>query len=216
MEKKKARKIDELEVGDHHYLSIDDECYYLMLYTAGAGYKDSVNSLIFNFKKSPDKKDAFDWKYKVAAIRTISKLFKDVFMPMIAINLVTMVPIPPSKRKGDLLYDDRMTQVLKLACPQGDIRELIVTKKSLESSHSSELRGVARPTLSLIQSNLAIDESQLDNIKNNIILFDDVLTEGAHYLACKNLILERFPNAKIYGMFISRRVRPVEDPFGFD
>lgn len=41
-----------------------------------------------------------------------------------------------------------------------------------------------------------------------IILFDDVLTTGSHFRACKDLLQEQFLNARIVGLFIGRSQRP--------
>ncbi|MGF7025055.1 putative amidophosphoribosyltransferase [Sphingobacterium sp. HSC-15S19] len=42
----------------------------------------------------------------------------------------------------------------------------------------------------------------------NIILFDDVLTTGAHYCAARTKILEVLPYSNISGYFIARRLLP--------
>jgi len=208
----KSIRIDELIIGDHYNLSLDDECYFIMEYTVGAGYRDSTYSLIHNFKKTPDRKENYyEWRHKGDAIRKIAAVFRAVYLPMIDLESSTLVPIPPSKNRLDPLYDDRMTQVLRLAFPGADIRELVTAIESLEPSHNSEVLGVGRPPLAVIQANLTIDESLLAGVRQRIILFDDVITVGTHYVACKNLIVESCPGASISGMFVSRRVIPPQN-----
>jgi predicted amidophosphoribosyltransferase len=55
-------------------------------------------------------------------------------------------------------------------------------------------------------SNLAIDKKLCQDQKQNIILVDDVITQGAHFKACKTLLQQEFPNSKIKGLFIARTV----------
>jgi predicted amidophosphoribosyltransferase len=200
----KAIQIDELTIGDHHHISDDDNCYYLMEYTRGAGNGTQENSLIHNFKKSLEHKTSSHWHYKHQDTVSLARLFKTLYMPMLNLPKWTLVPIPPSKCKTDPLYDDRMTKLLKMACANSisDIRELLVAKESKEASHLSQIR----PSLQEIQDNMEIDTSLVPGAKKNIILFDDVLTSGAHYVASKYLILEVIPDANIYAMFIARRV----------
>jgi len=40
----------------------------------------------------------------------------------------------------------------------------------------------------------------------HIGLFDDVITAGSHFRAAKDLLQDRFPEAKIVGIFVARRV----------
>jgi predicted amidophosphoribosyltransferase len=200
----KAIKIDELTIGDHHHLSDVNRCFYLMEYTKGAGNGTRENSLIHNFKKSLEHQNTSHWHYKHEDTVSLARLFKTLYVPMLDLPIWSLVPIPPSKCKSDPLYDDRMLKLLKLSCGKSkcDIRELIIAKKSREASHASAVR----PSLKELQDNLEIDVSLLSGVKKNIILFDDVITSGAHYVACKNLIIEKIPDANIYAMFIARRV----------
>lgn len=41
-----------------------------------------------------------------------------------------------------------------------------------------------------------------------MILFDDVLTSGAHFQAAKRKILEYCPQTEVIGFFITRRIFP--------
>jgi hypothetical protein len=203
----KVLKIDELTIGVHHHLTPDDEIYYLMEYKTGQeGYSDPDNNLIRNFKKSLSTKGTPQWNYKGIAMKRLIDLFKKTYVPFTYVEHVTLVPIPPSKKRGDPLYDDRITQLLKSSYPPvSDIRDLIVNKENIRAAHNNNND---RPSVAEIQENLLLDETLINNIKPNIILYDDVLTTGAHYLACKNLILERFPDIRILGMFIARRSVP--------
>jgi len=199
-------KIDEMSVCDHSFISINDNCYYLLNYTSGVGYSNNPNnSLILNFKKTLDKKGKSEWKYKEQAIGTIVNYFKDLIIPVIDLDKATLVPIPPSKSKTDKLHDDRMTQVLVKSCDgfSCDIRELVILKESMEAVHTLDESNRLNPLQ--LETKLSLDDNLTDNLKKHIILFDYVITTGSHFVACKNLILKKFPDSIVYGIFVARR-----------
>ena len=51
--------------------------------------------------------------------------------------------------------------------------------------------------------------------KGTVILVDDVLTTGAHFVAARNVILAQHPATRVIGFFIARRV-PVDAADDFD
>lgn len=129
--------IDELTRPDHTFLSVDDECHYLGEYTARAGYAFSrTNDLIQNLKKPMDRKGKPEWKWKENAIRAFAKDLREAIDPQF-LRTATLIPMPPSKRSDDPLYDDRMLQILRLVAGTGqlDIRELISLGENLDPAH---------------------------------------------------------------------------------
>lgn len=195
-------KIDELALPDHHYLNSNDECHYFGEYTAGAGHAHSpTNQLILNFKKGVETRNTTQWKYKLGAISSIAEMFRSV---MNSDAQLTFVPVPPSKSKSDPLYDDRILKVLELISANRpyEVRELILQKESLDASHLS----IKRPTPDELISNYYIDESLINPLPHHIIIFDDVITTGAHFYAVKKMLLSIYPAATIYGLFVARRV----------
>jgi hypothetical protein len=203
----KLVKVDELTSSDHTYISVGDNCYYFMEYTARGGFSASeANQLIYNFKKSPEKKGTPEWKHKERAIAGIAEILKRFIVQKTDLEAVTFVPIPPSKQKDDPAYDDRMARTLRAACAgtNADIRELILVKESMPAAHESE----QRPSIMELQDAMTIDETLLPDLKSIIFLFDDVLTTGAHYIACRNLIHQKAPEIEVYGVFIARRAIP--------
>ncbi len=56
-----------------------------------------------------------------------------------------------------------------------------------------------------------IDEVLAKGVPKNIGVVDDMLTAGAHFRAMKDTLVERFPDANIVGLFVTRRV--IENPF---
>jgi hypothetical protein len=199
---KRVLKVDALALPDHYYLDEHDTCYYAGEYTAGEGHAYSeTNQLILNFKKSPDRRGTSQWHYKEQAIQQAARIFRAAIK---ASAEVTFVPIPPSKIKGDPLYDDRMLRLLQATCENRytDIRELLIQHQSTEPAHRSTQR-LSPDELAALYS---IDENLTAPAPATIFIVDDVLTTGSHFKAAKNLLASRFPDARIIGLFIARRV----------
>ena len=195
-------KVDELTLEDHSFLQPDDDCYFLGEYTARAGYTFSAtNNLVLNFKKSMDRCGTPEWRYKAQAIQQAAVAFRAALQDA-ALDSWTFVPIPPSKAKGDPLYDDRLTRMLhKLRLqPPVDVRELIWQTESTEAVHDSD----ARPSPDEIELRYTIDEACALRPTIQIALVDDVLTTGAHFRAAKSILVRRFPDTKVIGLFIAR------------
>ena len=133
----KFTKIDNLTREHHVHLTKTDECFFLGEYTAYKGYQYSeTNNLIFNFKKSVEYKGTSQWQYKINAVQVVATAFREGLNSEL-LNLLTFIPIPPSKNKSHKLYDDRLMQMLQKINPDGnlDIRELLVQKTSIQAFH---------------------------------------------------------------------------------
>ena len=197
-------KVDDLTRPDHWYLTADDACYFIGEYTAYRGYAHSdTNHLIFNFKKTIDRRGRPEWRYKEQAIRTAAAAFRRTLNPE-ALDRLTFVPIPPSKAKGDPLYDDRLTRMLGFIRPSPslDIRELIVQTVSTDAVHVRDVR----PAPEQVQALYRIDETLTEPVRDIIAVVDDILTTGAHFRAAKSVLSVCFPGTAIIGLFIARRV----------
>jgi len=203
----KCLVIDDLTRSAHHHLTDDDECLYFMEYTSGKNYRYShANGLISNFKKTVARADLAP--YKNDAINTVSRLFEESLA--VHEDGWTVVPMPPSKSKQHELYDDRMSKCLKRYLNgRGDFRELLINTVDRQASHEAEIR----PTMAELVADFEIDETIADGVAPNIALFDDVLTAGTHFKAAKQILQARFPNARVVGIFIARRVLPPIDDF---
>ncbi|TXK93763.1 hypothetical protein BMR07_17035 [Methylococcaceae bacterium CS1] len=201
-------KIDSLTCRDHHYLVDSDLCYYFGEYTARKGFdKSTTNQLIINFKKSVDRKGRVEYKYKLQAIDEIATLLNDHFVHT---EKVTFIPVPPSKNRNDPLYDERIVSVLekiKTLNDDVDYRDLIIQSETTEASHNSSNRLSPQEILKLY----SFDELLVNNIRKHIFIFDDMLTTGSHFKAIQQLLLERFPEKKIYGIFVARRALEAVD-----
>ena len=207
-------KIDDLARPDHFYLTPADDCYFLGEYTARKGYAFSAtNHLVLNFKKSMDKRGTAQWRYKDQAIGEAAAAFRAALNDE-WLNVATLVPIPPSKAKGDALYDDRLVRMLHSirTQPRLDVRELIVQRVSTTAVHDQD----NRPRPDQIQANYGIDDALRNPTPKVIGLFDDVLTTGSHYRAASAVLRQAFPDVRIIGFFIARRAPEAVDIEDFE
>lgn len=200
-------KIDDLTRPDHTFIEVGDECLYLGEYTARKGYQFSdTNNLIFNLKKPMDRRGLPGWQYKRRAIEQAGRQLREALDALNPrwLSMSTLVPVPPSKIRTDPMYDDRMAQVLQVMA-RGmtlDVRELVVQRESTEAAHSVD----TRPMIDALCDNYVTDEGLVTPPPRVIGVVDDVLTTGAHFKAVQRILRSRFPELKIYGIFVARRV----------
>ena len=194
--------IDELTLPYHIYLKQGDQCYYFLKYTAGKDYTYSdSNKLIKNFKKVPSVASEAEMYYKGQATNQIAKMLRDAFSQGEK-DSVTFVPVPPSKTRDNSQYDGRLYQALRRAFgDDADIRELVEQHVSTESSHNSD----DRLTPTEVFENLYIIEKLKNGTRDTIVIFDDVVTNGTHFIAMRRILKSIFPNANYIGLFICRR-----------
>lgn len=204
----KLERLQKIESGvlkDHVRLNEADECYYFLEYTSGRNYRyGKANSLISNIKKSPSSRNRPGWKYKQRDMAVCSEAFSKALNPD-WLREATLVPVPPSKAKGHLDYDDRMLKIVQgidIGFPL-DIRELVLQTTSLHAAHESPDHRTTDTELFQVYQ---IDEKIASPTPTLLGIFDDVLTTGAHFRAMAACLQERFENVPIVGLFIARRV----------
>lgn len=213
----KLQKIDESLLSEYSCLDDSDHCYFIGEYAARQGFDhinpyhpiQNMNQVINNFKKPMERKEKNEWYFKEQAILKIAYWLISTTC-WDKIKTATWVPMPPSKAKSDSMYDDRLLRVLlkmKETEASLDIRELIFSKSSRQAAHEP---GATRPKVSDHKKNFEIDESKIKPRPNAIILFDDIITSGAHFTAAQNLLRNEFPTIPIIGIFVARSVR-IED-----
>src|SRR5260221_6058369 len=105
----RLRRIDQHVRRDHACLEADDVCFYYGEYVAGAGIKTPTNDLILDLKKEPARRGKYDWRYKVWAIEDCARVLR-LGLDIARLEGVTLVPVPPSKRRDHRAYDDRMLE----------------------------------------------------------------------------------------------------------
>ena len=189
---------------EHCNLKPDDHCTYMGEYTARKGAAHSgTNQLIMNFKKGPDRRGKPDWGYKAGAIQTVGSSMAHCLRPYA--QQLTLVPVPPSKCKTDIAYDDRMIQALaecQCQIPDIDCRELVIQTHSTRASHESGDRLSSDDLIALY----TIEDSLINGARGTLLVVDDMLTTGSHYRAMYAVLRARFPGHVIAGLFIARRV----------
>ena len=182
----------------------DEVIHYFGEYTARKGFNHSeTNQLILNFKKKMDRRGLLEWRYKTAAIDTAGTRFRGALKEE-ALKQATHIPIPPSKSRTDPNYDDRVLKMIQVACSGlgADIRELVYQVNSIPAAHESD----DRPTPTDLRSNYAINEAIAGKVPELMLVYDDVLTTGAHFKAMRSILSDRYPHVRIIGLFIARRV----------
>ncbi|EBG7270523.1 hypothetical protein EZ821_05780 [Salmonella enterica subsp. enterica serovar Adelaide] len=207
-------RIDELIREQHYYLEDGDLCYFFGEYTArqGAAYSET-NQLIMNLKKGNERRGLQDYRYKGIATERVARMITSTIGNL---DEYTFVPVPPSKCQSDAAYDDRMTAILRIAQtlnPVMDYRELVLQNVSTVASHASAAN---RPSPDEIMANYRLDENLRAGCRDNIVIFDDVLTAGSHFKAMKRFLLQFFPEANMLGLFVARTARDADMASLFD
>ncbi len=113
------------------------------------------------------------------------------------------MPVPPSKALDHPEYDDRMLQVARLISPSLAVRELVRQRETLPAAHESSHH---RPRPEELAAHYEIIEDVANPTPTSIGVLDDVLTNGSHFLAMKQVLSACFPSIPIIGLFVARRV----------
>jgi hypothetical protein len=87
---------------------------------------------------------------------------------------------------------------------QIDIRELVI---QVTNTDSARTLGGARMAAAELARLYRVNEALSTPTPARIIVFDDVLTSGAHFKAMQSVLSERFPGAQILGLFVARTVQ---------
>jgi hypothetical protein len=203
----RLQKIDESLLSQHSCIELTDCCYFIGEYASGCGFEHSkMNDVINNFKKPMNRKERPEWRFKEKAISTIAHWIVST-TSWNKLKSGTWVPMPPSKIKSDPHYDGRLCEVLlemqKMA-GSIDIRELLAAKTSREAAHKP---GAIRPGMQDHLNNFILDELQKNPRPRWIILFDDIITSGAHFKAAQTIIQKKFSKLPIIGLFVARSVK---------
>lgn len=205
----KLSKIDQLTVTDHWHLTDNDEVWYFGEYSAGKGFQHSPsNQLITNLKHGVEHRGTPRWHYKMGAIAQVGFALSKA----IAANPATVfVPIPPSVVKTDATYDSRTLDILndfnRRIGNTADVRELLYQRHSTRKSHLSDDRVTQEELIDAYR----IDETCVDPAPQTVVLFDDILTTGTHFLAARHVVLQRLPGIRVAGLVVCRRKLP--NPF---
>lgn len=205
----------------HHILCAEDTCYYYDEYPIAASYRDHEGkSRIQNFKIKPVESQAHRMAHKQRAIRHYGKLIGESTSG----NAVFFIPAPSSKSKDDPTHDDRLLKTLRYAKENFNQNiEFFEAFETLETRDAFHENNTPRNVADLKRSIACInDELQriFESGANRVIFFDDMLTTGCTFRACKELFTESLVNScptrdiEFFGVFLSRRIpSPPANPF---
>ncbi len=190
----------------------------MMAFVSPLDYRNGVEEdLLYNFKKPMYKKpNPLEWRHKEKAIREIADIFKNSVFDKFNNKQTIVIPIPPSKIVEHDGHDDRVVQLLKIALKE-NIKvtyrdDILIQTESYPASHENDGNRISKEKLE------SIYEIKLDALDLNIeqiIIFDDVITSGAHFRAvCNKLeqgLGDKFQEYDIKGLFIGRKIHEESD-----
>lgn len=194
-------KLEESYLHFHVHIKSDDKCVYAREYKSQSGFKYRTNQLIWNFKKSPLKKETPEWQYRTEAITVFTKEIEKLFKPN---SNATITAIPSSKPNTHPEYDNRFEDLFK---------ELVKIRPNLNIECPVEIQNIIKPA----HHGGSRDPEDIKknykwkgfkNIPEKIGILDDVLTTGAHFRAMSDFLKENGYNGQIIGIFWSRAVYP--------
>ena len=200
-------RLDEHERLQHCYLTEDDHCWYLAEYRAGGGYRArGINRLIADLKCWPSAaaSDPSRARQKRAAIAAWAGALRAAFSRR-SVEQTTWIPIPPSRVRGRWDHDERLSDILRLAFGHYalDLRNLLYQAVSTPPDHCH----LQRIPLGSLQDLIRLDPTMHDvRPRQRVILFDDLLTTGKHFKCCQRRLRERWPELRIDGLFLARRL----------
>ena len=200
--------LDELARIDHSFLRANDRCWYLAEYVSGAGSRvGSVNQLIANLKCSPSvaATNPRRRRHKRRAMEELAAALREAVSRSWAEG-ATWIPIPPSRSAGDCNYDDRLVHILRKAFAgyDTDIRTVLFQLESMTADHCNPRRIGIQWLFERIRVSWSVLASR--PLRDELVLFDDVLTTGKHYRCCERRLRDALPNIPISGLFVARRV----------
>lgn len=184
------------------FITVDDVCYYARDYIARGSYKDSeANQLITNFKKHPKYRGTASWRYKEQAIERFAQE-----LAAAVVKGISVAAIPPSKHPSDPEYDSRLSDCLKrLIQLRPDL--VLETPFTCRDSTLPSHHGGSRRISEIIAN---FNWHGLSSGCRTLILIDDVLTTGAHFKACKEVLSREAPDVRVAGLFWARTVWPAD------
>ena len=195
----------------------NDECYFLMVYTPRAGYDTSeANSRIYNFKAR--EKNANNLEH----LRHIERRrldFANDLEPAIEslaksnpAGTASLIFIPTSKRPDHPDYNNGFEIVcehLKKIFGQKIVIETPV--EIIESRESSSTAGGRRDRRYIEELKSNLKWLGLEYEPDTLIIFDDVITTGAHFRALKELIVANSARPpQVIGLFWALSQKPAD------
>lgn len=198
-------KIDRLELSCYPYLDQSDVCYYLLERSRGDWTKGEANRIVSNFQRDPilyaDRPEVL--RYKNEAISYFANNVSAIISEKARPYPLVIVPMATSRPKGHQCFDDRLQQVAARVCELRPNDVVVDDVLDVSSEIPRAKTGGSRNPDAILPyiTTRRPEHPEADSI----LLIDDVLTTGGHFAACKKAIQPLYPNARIYGIFLSRQ-----------
>lgn len=190
-------KCDELHMIE--FLTPDDVCYYCLEYFEGGYGACDENQLVFNFKKPITAKGAY---YRSKAIEQYAQyLSKLPFHPGCMV-----VPAYTSNPRSSPQFNDRLDRTvtrfnqLRPEIPYCFGLDAVSSTNPVHESNSS------RNPADLIKNISVNIQPNILNGIDTIVIVDDVITTGGHFIAMKMKIHEIYPHIKVNGVFLAHKI----------
>lgn len=196
-------KIDRTEFGLKDLLYLDP-CFYYLVHTS-EGYGVPSNSRIKNFKHEPERfrNNAAVWKHKTEAIEDFAQ---DVAEWLSAVNMaggwgnVALVPMPTSKPSSHEFFDSRLVDLCNRVAqldPRVRVENILDMSEAVTGSHKGGSRDIG-----FLKSKIIVRKPSRP--LGVVILVDDMVTTGSHYVASSERLRETFFGIGLVGLFLSR------------
>ena len=196
--------IDETE---RRALLLDDSdmCFYYLVRTSGGWSASDANSRIDDFKK-PVTSSRAALRYKDEEIARFADDVAGLMRTQGFRRLIgnygpaALVPMPTSSPKGSPGYDARLARLCEAVAGSAEglyVMDVFDMKAGVTPSHAGGTRNA-----SFLKDAMAID-TRGKALPKIVILVDDVITTGSHYVACRDLIYEESPESVVIGVFLA-------------
>lgn len=188
----------------------EDPCFYYLVHT-DEGYIVPSNQRIINFKHSPERyrSNKRVWGHKQDEIkafaRDIVEWLSGISRSIEQWGNVALIPMPTSKPSTHEFFDSRLVDLCEQVArmdPRVRVENILDISEAVQPAHAGGPRNV-----DYLKKKIILKEPSKP--LHVVILVDDMLTSGSHYVACRALLKQAYPDVGIIGLFLARhRERP--------
>ena len=189
-------------VSPPHYLNETTFSFYQYEYVSKGSYTQFPdNSLIMNFKIPVEEMGRERWHYKEDAIKIFAEaLIMNIRLP---IHDTIFIPMPTSKPRRHPEFDSRLDRVIDIIHQQTG-QHIGYNLDLINEENPYHLSGDYRDPNQLYTN---IDFTPFQDLNpKSVILLDDVITTGAHFVACIKKIKSIYPDTNIAGFFLAKTI----------
>jgi hypothetical protein len=210
MNKRYNKKWKRCETSPNRPSLLEDgrtESYYLFDYQRGTPKfqeAPSGNSAVQNIKKKPEDKGKPGWNYKGKEIILFANRILET--PVKEKDKTIFCAMPTSHPRLSPDFDSRLDEVVNHIGEAGfrsennfDVKENVIPSHYPNGSRDPEEIGM----------NVIFKKFKEPDPKT-IILVDDVVTSGAHFIACQKKVKECYPDVRIVGLFLAKTMNDEE------